>query len=94
MRRIIFLGIPLLFFACRSASHETGSTSSTPTLRIGYTNIERVLRLMPEAQAADSQLQAYEASLMIPLQQKQAAFEKSIRNSWTSSKKASLLPSM
>jgi len=76
MRKSIFLGIPLLFFACRSASYEAKSTSDNPTPRIGYTNIERVLRLMPEAQAADSQLRAYQASLMVPLQQKQAVLEK------------------
>jgi outer membrane protein len=92
MRQIIFLWIPLLFFACRSASHETGSTSSTPTLRIGYTNIERVLRLMPEAQAADSQLQAYEASLMIPLQQKQAALEKKYQEFMDLQQKGLLAP--
>ncbi len=76
MRKTIFLGLPLLFFACRSASHEAKSTPDNPIPRIGYTNIERVLRLMPEAQAADSQLRAYQASLMIPLQQKQAVLEK------------------
>jgi outer membrane protein len=92
MRQIIFLGIPLLFFACRSASHETGSTSSTPTLRIGYTNIERVLRLMPEAQAADSQLRAYQASLMIPLQQKQAALEKKYQEFMDLQQKGLLAP--
>jgi outer membrane protein len=92
MRQIIFLGIPLFFFACRSVSHETGSTSSTPTLRIGYTNIERVLRLMPEAQAADSQLRAYQASLMIPLQQKQAALEKKYQEFMDLQQKGLLAP--
>jgi outer membrane protein len=92
MRQIIFLWIPLLFFACRSASHETGSTSGTPTSRIGYTNIERVLRLMPEAQAADSQLRAYQASLMIPLQQKQAALEKKYQEFMDLQQKGLLAP--
>ena len=92
MRQIIFLGIPLLYFASRSASHETGSTSSTPTLRIGYTNIERVRRLMPEARAADSLLRAYRDSLMIPLQQKQAAFEKKYQEFMELQQKGLLAP--
>jgi len=92
MRQIIFLGIPLLFFACRSASHEAGSTSGTPTLRIGYTNIERVRRLMPEARAADSLLRAYQASLMIPLQQKQAALEKKYQEFMDLQQKGLLAP--
>jgi outer membrane protein len=47
---------------------------------------------MPEAQAADSQLQAYEASLMIPLQQKQAALEKKYQEFMDLQQKGLLAP--
>jgi hypothetical protein len=47
---------------------------------------------MPEAQAADSQLQAYQASLMIPLQQKQAALEKKYQEFMDLQQKGLLAP--
>ncbi len=76
MRKYFFWGFFLLFSACRSTSGNQASEATRPSMRIGYTNLERVLQLMPEAQTADSQLRAYQVSLMQPIQQKQALLEK------------------
>ncbi len=75
MRKYFVWGLILILSACRSTSDNT-SESTRQSMRIGYTNLERILQLMPEAQAADSQLRAYQASLIRPIQQKQAALEK------------------
>jgi len=75
MKRYLYWALVLMLFACRSTDNQA-SNPARPLMRIGYTNLERILQLMPEAQAADSQLRAYQASLMQPIQQKQAALEK------------------
>jgi outer membrane protein len=89
MRKLLLGGVLLLFFACRSSSDPS---ASKPSLRIGYTNLERVLQLMPEAQAVDSQLRAYQASLLQPIQQKQAALEKQYQNFLELQQKGLLAP--
>jgi len=76
MRKYFSRGLLLILFACRSTSDNQAPDPARHSMRIGYTNLERVLQLMPEARAADSQLRAYQASLMQPIQQKQAALEK------------------
>jgi outer membrane protein len=92
MRKLLLGGVLLLFFACRSSSNTSASASDKPSLRIGYTNLERVLQLMPEAQAVDSQLRAYQASLLQPIQQKQAALEKQYQNFLELQQKGLLAP--
>jgi len=92
MKKAIPWGISLLFFACRSTSPDAKSSTGKLTMRIGYTNIEQVLRLMPDAQAADSQLRAYQASLMLPLQQKQALLEKKYQEFMDLQQKGLLAP--
>jgi outer membrane protein len=89
MRKLLLGGVLPLFFACRSSSDPL---ASKPSLRIGYTNLERVLQLMPEAQAVDSQLRAYQASLLQPIQQKQAALEKQYQNFLELQQKGLLAP--
>ncbi len=76
MRTHFLWGFFFILTACRSTSDKQASDATKPSMRIGYTNLEQVLRLMPEAQAADSQLRAYQVSLMQPIQQKQAILEK------------------
>jgi len=70
------LSLAFLLWACQSQSSSKGKDPAGHALRIGYTNIEVILPLLPEAQAVDSQLKVYERSLFLPIQQKQAQLEK------------------
>ncbi len=70
------LSLAFLLWACQSQSSSKGKDLAGHALRIGYTNIEVILPLLPEAQAVDSQLKVYERSLFLPIQQKQAQLEK------------------
>ncbi len=91
MRKLFLRVLPLAFFACQSVDKKASDPSKSP-LRIGYTNLERILQLMPEAHAADSQLRSYQATLMLPIQQKQATLEKQYQTFMDLQQKGLLAP--
>ena len=70
MKTKIIALLALAFTTCMSAVAQT-----TPT-KIGYTNLEYILSLLPDAKRIESELQTYEKQLKAQMDSKIAEFEK------------------
>jgi outer membrane protein len=70
MKTKIIALLALAFTTCLSAVAQT-----TPT-KIGYTNLEYILSLLPDAKRIESELQTYEKQLKSQMDSKIAEFEK------------------
>jgi outer membrane protein len=61
--------------ACMMAISFVSNAQTAASLKIGYTNVEYILALMPESKAIESQLKTHSSQLEAQLQQKYKEFE-------------------
>jgi outer membrane protein len=61
--------------ACMMAMTFVSNAQSAASLKIGYTNVEYILALMPESKRIESDLKTYSSQLEAQLQQKYKEFE-------------------
>ncbi|HWZ22476.1 MAG TPA: OmpH family outer membrane protein [Cytophagaceae bacterium] len=54
--------------------------SATTSLKLGYTNLEQILGLLPDAKRIESELQTYEKQLKAQMDSKVAEFEKKYKD--------------
>lgn len=71
---IIFLFLLLV------GSYGANAQTSAPALKLGYTNLDYILGLLPEAKQVESDLQAHEKQLQAQLQAKYAEYEKKLQD--------------
>ena len=57
-----------------------GAFAQTAPLKIGYTNLEQILGLLPDAKRIESELQTYEKQLKAQMDSKVAEFEKKYKD--------------
>ncbi|MDQ3535137.1 MAG: OmpH family outer membrane protein, partial [Bacteroidota bacterium] len=70
MKSKLIFGVLAIFFA----SFTVKAQNENPPLKIGYTNVDYILSLLPEAKQIESDYKAYEKQLSNQLQSKDQEF--------------------
>ncbi len=68
--------VVLLALAFTTSFSAMAQTTAPAALKIGYTNLEQILGLLPDAKRIESELQTYEKQLKAQMDSKIAEFEK------------------
>jgi outer membrane protein len=79
MKNKLILLVAIVLMTGFSAFAQTTPTTAVP-LKIGYTNLEQILGLLPDAKRIESELQTYEKQLKAQLDSKIAEFEKKYKD--------------
>lgn len=80
MKNKLILLVAIVLTTGFSAFAQTTTTTTTVPLKIGYTNLEQILGLLPDAKRIESELQTYEKQLKAQLDSKIAEFEKKYKD--------------
>ncbi len=80
LKLVVLLAIVLTTGFSAFAQTTATTTPAVLPLKVGYTNLEQILGLLPDAKRIESELQTYEKQLKAQLDSKVAEFEKKYKD--------------